>query len=160
MFTVTLAPITLQLLSQIVRITIIGSWLLKAGLVRTPSARQSTVAYKEFIAQSSRLRYRRDLHGDRLGHRNAQRAAEAPQKLFVRFRSVLQGDHAGVDVATCSHAALLSSYGLLRENCRLRSSKPLESREHCEGLCVDDYFALSIVKTFRHLSRSLKPLRK
>ncbi|CAK9104540.1 Protein disulfide-isomerase 5-4 (AtPDIL5-4) (Protein disulfide-isomerase 7) (PDI7) (Protein disulfide-isomerase 8-2) (AtPDIL8-2), partial [Durusdinium trenchii] len=57
--------------------------------------------------------------------------------------SMETGDHAGVDIATSAHTTLLKSYGLLSDECRLQSCSPLMSEEDCEGLCIDDYFAMS-----------------
>lgn len=102
-----------------------------------------TKAFEEYALASSRLRYKRSLHGDRLGWRGLRQACERPHRLFACFRSILQGDHAGVDIATCAHASLLTSIGLLPDHCRLRSSRPLEAQADCEGLCIDDYFAIS-----------------
>lgn len=38
---------------------------------------------------------------------------------------------------------MLEGEGLLCEASRLRSSRPLYSQSDCEGLCIDDYFAIS-----------------
>ena len=101
-------------------------------------------AYSDYILRQAKGRYQRSLHGDRLGMKGLRAAQRKPQQLFVAFRSVLQGDHAGVDIATSAHTALLQSHGLLEESCQLQSCKPLFDLENCEGLCIDDYFAMSL----------------
>ena len=64
--------------------------------------------------------------------------------MWIAFRSVLQGDHLGVEVATQAHANLLRSYALLHEDCRVTASRPLRSSKIAEGLVIDDYFAVLI----------------
>ena len=120
---------------------------------------EGTHAYAEFVSRAARLRYQRSLHGDRLGWRGSRRAQKAPQFLFVCFKSVLQGDHAGVDIATCAHASLLESYGLLHESCRVRGSRPIEAKLDAEGLCIDDYFALSVEALPTEIAKSRAALK-
>ena len=94
--------------------------------------------------------YSRSLHGDRLGSggkilRKFATPADLPDNhVWVCFNSVLQGDHTGVEVATASHVALLQSYGLLDDDRRLVANRPLRSSTECQGLVIDDFFALSV----------------
>eukprot|EP00435_Cladocopium_sp_Y103_P037932 s319_g10.t1 len=64
---------------------------------------------------------------------------------MVAFKSIFQGDHAGVEVATEAHANLLQSVGLLKEESRLVSGQPFFGNSLVEGLVIDDYFAIATV---------------
>ena len=101
-------------------------------------------AFSAYLLRQAKSRYHRGLHGDRLGLKGQRLAKGQPQKLFVAFRSILQGDHTGVDVATSAHLSLLKGVGLLDEKSRLQSCTPLFDQSNCEGLCIDDYFAMSL----------------
>ncbi|CAK8996039.1 unnamed protein product, partial [Durusdinium trenchii] len=101
-------------------------------------------AFSAYLLRQAKSRYHRGLHGDRLGLKGQHLAKGQPQKLFVAFRSILQGDHTGVDVATSAHLSLLKGVGLLDEKSRLQSCTPLFDQSNCEGLCIDDYFAMSL----------------
>ena len=50
----------------------------------------------------------------------------------------------GVELATQSHANLLSAAGLLRGDVRMVSDRPLPSLSEVHGLCIDDFFCLSL----------------
>lgn len=68
-------------------------------------------AYEAFVSDYAKKRYDRAREGDRL-HTNLVEAL--PDHLcHISFSSILQGDHCGVDIATCAHTALLRSSGLL-----------------------------------------------
>ena len=66
---------------------------------------------------------------------------------MVSFCSIFQfsGNHAGVEIATSAHEGLLKSVGLLSERTRLTSSQAFLGDELCEGLVIDDYFAVGRV---------------
>ena len=64
--------------------------------------------------------------------------------VFASFLSVLQGDHGGVEYACEAHHHLLASKGLLSPETRLVSDSPFQGRQLMEGLCIDDYFAISV----------------
>ena len=107
-----------------------------------------TRAYQNFLEKSSR-RYKRERQGDRFSNDASVRSFVTPFHLpddhvWVSFRSVLQGDHTGVEVATESHSGLLEDFGLLGSDVRLVANKPLRSSSHCQGLVIDDFFALSV----------------
>ena len=107
-----------------------------------------TRAYQSFV-ERSRFRYRRDKQGDQFNHRHNDRLHVTPYHLpsdlvWVSFNSVLQGDHTGVEVATESHSALLESHGLLGDDVRLLANRPLRNSSQCQGLVIDDFFALSV----------------
>ena len=64
--------------------------------------------------------------------------------VFASFLSVLQGDHGGVEYACEAHHHLLASKGFLSPETRLVSDSPFQGRQLMEGLCIDDYFAISV----------------
>ena len=59
------------------------------------------------------------------------------------FAALFQGDHLGVEFATEAHSRMLQSYGLLDEDSRLQSSKPLLWDQCASGLVIDDFFVVS-----------------
>ena len=63
---------------------------------------------------------------------------------WVSFKSILQGDHCGVELATSAHQSLLRSYGLLEDSTTLMASRPLRDNSLLQGLVIDDYFAVSV----------------
>lgn len=65
------------------------------------------------------------------------------ERIRVAFKAVLQGDHLGVDVATFAHINFLKEHGLLSEESRIQSGRPLLRDDLCEGLVIDDYFVVS-----------------
>ena len=109
---------------------------------------QDTKAFSHFMLRSSRKRYDRSRHGDLLDMRLLEDKPETAQRgsgeIWASFLSVLQGDHAGVEVATESHTSLLRSYGLLQDGSRMTASQPLRSETFAEGLVIDDFFAVSV----------------
>lgn len=95
------------------------------------------------LCQEKKRRYDRLLHGDGLGilHDGSQFGIG---HVWVAFKSIFQGDHAGVDLATESHSQLLQNYGLLNLRSRVQSHSPLQDDRLAQGLCIDDYFAVSV----------------
>lgn len=100
-------------------------------------------SYTLFSLVSSRRRYNREKHGDML-HGAQTGVGLDPHLCHVAFRSILQGDHCGVDIATESHMQLLQSGGLLLPESTLIATSPLRSPTLCQGLVIDDYFAISV----------------
>ena len=103
---------------------------------------KETDAYQQFLLDSSRKRYSRVRHGDRLGF--AASSSSVTDIVWACFNSVLQGDHGGVEIATDAHTRLLQSYGLLQEHVRMVANKPCFSFDVAEGLVIDDFFCVSI----------------
>ena len=101
-----------------------------------------TKAFEEFLVRSSSRRYNRLLHGDRLEQRNVISTLDPGEKFLVSFKSVFQGDHTGVDVATCAHKKVLQMHGLLGDGETLTARRALRSKNSAQGLCIDDYFAV------------------
>ena len=89
-------------------------------------------------------KFRRLAEGDGLGFSCRQAFGLLTGRAMVSFRSILQGDHLGVEIATQSHSNLLASYGLLDSSCRMVSDRPLPSLDNVHGLCIDDFFAISL----------------
>lgn len=106
-----------------------------------------TRAYTNFL-ERSRQKYKREKQGDRFSlavDRKHLVPCHLPaDSIWVSFNSVLQGDHAGVEVATESHISLLQSFGLLGAESRLVANRPLRTSSSCQGLVIDDFFALSV----------------
>eukprot|EP00435_Cladocopium_sp_Y103_P047077 s582_g13.t1 len=112
---------------------------------------RDTKAYSAFMLQSSLAkRAHREVRGDDL-HSFSLHPGESPygeylpsDNLWVCFASVLQGDHAGVEIATSAHEQWLQYYNLLDEHSRLVASRSLRSSSLLQGLVIDDYFAVSV----------------
>lgn len=68
-----------------------------------------------------------------------------PGYCMASFKSISQGDHSGVEIATSAHEGLLKSVGLLAEDTRIVSSRPFAGDDLCQGLVIDDYFAIARV---------------
>ena len=64
---------------------------------------------------------------------------------MIGFKSIFQGDHAGVGIATSAHEGLLQSVGLLDEHSRIQSGRPFLGSTLCEGLVIYDSFAIARV---------------
>ena len=60
----------------------------------------------------------------------------------VSFKSILQGDHCGVDIATDAHTHILQEAGLLLPSSMLIAAKPLRDSRMCQRLVIDDCFAM------------------
>ena len=82
--------------------------------------------------------------GDHLGGR-VSNSLQRSEKVFPCFRSLLPGDHLGVEVALSGHAAMLLDVGLLKAGTRLQGGHTFPPGPEYEGLVIDDYFALSVM---------------
>ena len=60
------------------------------------------------------------------------------------FRSLYQGDHAGVEFATEAHSSLLRCHHLLDSSRQLLAKSAISREGPWEGLIIDDYFSLSV----------------
>ena len=103
---------------------------------------EDCASYQTFLRENSRKRYDRGKHGDRLGL--SDKPLLESSQCFVAFKSILQGDHCGVDIATDAHTSILQEKGLLANSCRLVATTPLRSKTLCEGLVIDDFFSISV----------------
>ena len=101
-----------------------------------------TKALGLFTLQSARKKSRL-AHGDGLFHHKPIKKSK-PGVLFACFDSVLQGDHAGVEFACAAHGQLLRNFDLLSPDCAVLGSCPTLSRDHFQGLVIDDYFSISL----------------
>ena len=116
-------------------------------------ARLSHLAsYGVFVQQSALKSYRRERDGDRLGSDGHVPSSEL-SRVSVAFRSVLQGDHGGVEYATSAHESLLMRFGCLGGHSRLVADRPLYTSDFCEGLVIDDFFAVSVLPCRANLSQ-------
>eukprot|EP00438_Fugacium_kawagutii_P005252 Skav228634 [mRNA] locus=scaffold204:32195:36586:+ [translate_table: standard] len=107
---------------------------------------EGTSVWPELLTQMKRVKYDRRIHGDLLGKPTwKQRGGPGnPRTCWIAFGSVFQGDHAGVDLATEAHIQLLKDHGLLEEGSRIQSHSPLPSSTEAQGLCIDDFFCVSV----------------
>ena len=124
---------------------------------------EETTAYALWAAQKKdRQRYHRLRHGDMLAEPvDGGLLVPPPDHVWIAFNSVLQGDHVGVEVATAAHTSLLQKYGLLDDLSQLIASRPLRSSGMCQGLVIDDFFAVSVesLKTPPAESQSAKAFK-
>ncbi len=110
---------------------------------------EGTEAKSAFVLSNARASYNRARHGDLLHELDFEdKALMVPpaDHCWVSFRSILQGDHSGVDIATDAHTGLLQDFGLLQPETTVTAEKPLRSKHLCQGLVIDDYFCVSTEK--------------
>ena len=118
-----------------------------------------TKALGTFLMESKRSKYKREVQGDGLhlvdGPRHISLLVEPPEDhVWISLYSILQGDHIGVEVTTDGHTNLLSSYGLLRDDVVLQADRPLKSSTELQGLCIDDFFCVSVEPAQKDLDHS------
>ena len=107
---------------------------------------RDTKAFAAFVDRFSRRKGDRTAIGDELlqNARFPKVEKKFPEILFPAFRSILQGDHGGVEFACQAHGSLLQSYGLLSPQSRLVANRPFRGSSLLEGLVIDDYFSIGI----------------
>ena len=70
--------------------------------------------------------------------------ASPPSQAFICFKSILQGDHLGVELATAAHREYLHQSHCLCDASELRADRPFPSTSHVSGLVIDDLFSVSV----------------
>ncbi len=107
---------------------------------------RDTKAYAAFVDRFAKKSGGRTSIGDGLLQhgRFPEVGRKAPEVLFPSFKSILQGDHGGVEYACQAHVGLLQSYGLLSHGNRLVANRPFRGSCLLEGLVIDDYFSIGI----------------
>ena len=110
---------------------------------------EDTKAYSVFALELAKGRKKapRHLAGDGLhevGDLDLDQEHPAPNHAWASFKSILQGDHCGVEIATSAHMSLLQDHGLLQDHETLRASRCLTSSTLAQGLVIDDFFAVSV----------------
>lgn len=104
---------------------------------------KAMTAYALSIAQRGKDRLK---IGDGLRVSSRQCFGSLPDDSYIAaFRSIFQGDHSGVEIATDAHIGLLQRNGLLLDAARLESHRPFVGGYALEGLVIDDYFTVGIV---------------
>ena len=107
-----------------------------------PKLLEGTDALDSYILQTA-LRQKksrdRQVHGDGLGGGHSLRAPESQSKVFIAFNSILQGDHAGVEIACAAHQQLLRNYDLLSDDKILLGTRPWLHPSCLQGLVIDDF---------------------
>lgn len=105
------------------------------------------------LQSATKRKYGREQAGDAL-HSFALHPGESAigehlphDHFWICFGSVLQGGHAGVEIATSAasaHEKLLQRYDLLDDESRLVASRCLRSSSLLQGLVIDDSLAASV----------------
>ena len=110
------------------------------------------------MARNVRSRKVREIHGDGFGNyeRLTFPLCDAGHAMIC-FRSLLQGDRAGVEIATDAHTGLLRAHGLLDFESQLVADRPFRGDDLLQGLVIDDYFA--IAKVPLHCKETSKAMR-
>ena len=107
---------------------------------------EGTSAKSAFVLSHARSTYNRARHGDLLHDEDPEDETllRPPEDhCWISFKSILQGDHCGVDIATDAHMSLLQTFGLLQPESTVTAERPLRSKRLCQGLVIDDYFCVS-----------------
>ena len=68
------------------------------------------------------------------------------KKVVAGFKAIFQGDHLGVEFATCAHRSLLQGAGLLTPDQEVRANSLFPESLLYQGLVIDDFYAISIEK--------------
>ena len=113
-----------------------------------PALLEGTEALNTFLLQQSLAKKKknkdRTIVGDKLGGAENWRVPESTSKVFVAFNSILQGDHAGVEIACAAHQQLLRNSGLLCDDMLLQGTRPWLHPKRLQGLVIDDFFSVAI----------------
>ncbi len=104
-----------------------------------------TDAFSALILRKANRTASRHSVGDGLFASHRLPAVSKPSVVSGAFRSILQGDHGGVEYACQSHEGLLCSAGLLQDDCRVVADRPFRGSGLMQGLVIDDFFAVSKV---------------
>ena len=101
----------------------------------------------EMLNSGKKLPVGRDEAGDRLGKAPERRhgiLVQGDDLVYPCFASLLQGDHLGVEFALSGHQALLQDCGLMDGSSVIKGHSPFPVGPLYQGLCIDDYFCLSV----------------
>ena len=106
-----------------------------------------TAAFSALILRKANQSSSRHCVGDGLfaSRRFPKVTKKRPSLVFGAFKSILQGDHGGVEFACQSHENLLRSGKLLGEDVRIVADRPFRGDSLMQGLVIDDFFAVSKV---------------
>ena len=86
---------------------------------------QDTSAWSVFTEQRKLKKPARIVAGDGLSFSSRQQFETLEKgKCMIAFKSIFQGDHAGVEIATAAHEGILKEAGLLLDESRLVSNRP------------------------------------
>ena len=101
-------------------------------------------AYARLLNQKARRPYNRAKQGDLLGGRMQEKGVLPQGLVAVAFKSVFQGDHAGVEFATSAHESLLKLHGVLQDDSRLLANRHSLRSDLMQGLVIDDFFVVGV----------------
>lgn len=104
---------------------------------------EGSSAFEELFAREAAAPKRREDRGDMLGV-ESRRSLLISDEVYPAFRSLLQGDHLGVEFALSAHSSLLEDVGLLNGDVRISGNHPFPSGNEVQGLVIDDFFSLSV----------------
>ncbi len=107
-----------------------------------PVLLEGTDALNLYLLEKARKGRRREIVGDGLGPWTLR--PPRGNRVYVSFKSILQGDHLGVEIACSAHHQLLANYDLLAPSTLISAKAPPTSSSLFQGLCIDDYFAISL----------------
>ena len=118
-----------------------------------PPLRKEEVISTNALAAHALARSRKNCdrlkQGDGLRFSSRQQLGEIEADSYlISFRSIFQGDHSGVEIATDAHVGLLQREGLLTDQFRLESNRAFRGKGALEGLVIDDYFSIGIVPRY------------
>ena len=107
-----------------------------------PCMLEGTDALNIYLLEKAKKGRRREVVGDGLGPWTLR--PPRGNKVYASFKSILQGDHLGVEIACSAHQQLLANYDLLASPTLISARAPPVSSSLYQGLCIDDYFAISL----------------
>ena len=102
-----------------------------------------TEAYKSLIEREKTAPRGREEKRDQLGCFKPKPIL-TDNRVFSAFKSLLQGDHLGVEFALAAHSTLLKEAGLLGQEVQLLGNHAFPSGDDIQDLVIDDFFALSV----------------
>ena len=100
-------------------------------------------ALKHLWALKTARKNDRSRSGDHLGGR-MHSVFDESSKVYPCFRSLLQGDHLGVEFALSAHAHLLEAAGVLSQEKRVQGYMPFPKGPDYQILVIDDFVSLSV----------------
>ena len=118
-------------------------------------------ALKHLWALKQSKKNERTSRGDQLGKAGVTPFTE-DTPVFPCFRSLLQGDHLGVEFALSAHTCLLEAAGVLQDDKTVRGRMPFPEGPDYQALVIDDFASMSVCPSGVQLgcSNAFKDLKK
>ena len=105
---------------------------------------KDTNALKDLLELEKSAPRGRENVGDKLGFKPKSILGSEVNEFYPNFRSLLQGDHLGVEFALSAHDSLLTDAGLLNYDQKIQGGVGFPSGPIYQGLCIDDFFILAV----------------